>query len=109
MEMTAHTKLQVFESSKVIDIKESGFQKGRSVQPWLNLHSWNFILAVGNSPSDEETFKVLPTDIENEACYSVKVGPGYTQASSYVLSHLHVRTLLRDLATRCRLSNNSSS
>ncbi|KAI0980871.1 hypothetical protein GJ496_005901 [Pomphorhynchus laevis] len=99
LSMTANMNLYVIESSKVIDIKASGFHKGNAVKPWLSQHTWDFVMAIGNSPSDEETFRHLSPD----DC-SIKVGRDRTSALHFLYSHEHVRPILRDLTAYCTSS-----
>ena len=67
--MTANTDLQVLEGNKVIEIKNAGINKGTAAARWLGTDQPDFILALGDDRTDEDTFRALPPE-----AYTVKVG-----------------------------------
>lgn len=67
-------RLIVVSNGKNIEVKAGGATKGKAAAPWLT-QAWDFILAAGDEPTDEDLFKALP-----HAAYSIKVGPGRTAA-----------------------------
>ncbi|MEO0341746.1 MAG: trehalose-phosphatase, partial [Bacteroidota bacterium] len=67
--LTANLDLQVLEGNKVVEVKNAGVNKGKASLNWINAKDWDFILAIGDDHTDEDTFKVLPPK-----AYSVKVG-----------------------------------
>jgi trehalose 6-phosphate synthase/phosphatase len=73
--IAASLNLQVLEGSKVMEVKNSDIDKGRAAQRWVSRQDWDFILALGDDWTDEDTFKVLPT-----AAWSIKVGAGASVA-----------------------------
>ena len=90
--LTANLNLQILEGSKVIEIKNSGINKGRAALQWISKNIWDFILAIGDDWTDEELFKVLP-----ENAYSIKVGFSSTAAKFNIKSPNEVRRLLTEL------------
>jgi len=91
--MTANTDLQVMEGNKVLEIKNSGINKGTAAARWLARYPADFILALGDDRTDEDTFRVLPPE-----AYTVKVGNGGRSLARFNLaSPAEVRQLLRKL------------
>jgi trehalose 6-phosphate synthase/phosphatase len=73
--ITANLSLQVLEGSKVVEVKNTDINKGRAALRWLSKGEWDFVLALGDDWTDEDTFKVLaPT------AWSIKVGFGASAA-----------------------------
>ncbi|MDZ7721353.1 MAG: trehalose-phosphatase [candidate division KSB1 bacterium] len=92
---TLNMNLQILEGSKVIEIKSAGINKGRAAMHFLEKDEWDFVMAIGDDWTDEDTFKALP-----EHAYSIKVGFGTTVARHNVKSYNEVRTILRQLRER---------
>lgn len=90
--MTANTDLQVMEGNKVLEIKQSGINKGTATARWLARYPADFILALGDDRTDEDTFRTLPPE-----AYTVKVGGGRSLARFNLASPTEVRQLLRKL------------
>lgn len=85
--------LILLEGSRILEVKNSGINKGRAVLHWLSEGSWDFVLAVGDDRTDEDIFQVLP-----EGAYSVKVGLKPSQARFNLGSPEDVRRLLGRMA-----------
>ncbi|MDH4210139.1 MAG: bifunctional alpha,alpha-trehalose-phosphate synthase (UDP-forming)/trehalose-phosphatase [candidate division WOR-3 bacterium] len=85
--------LSILEGSKVIEVKNSGVNKGIAAQRWLGKQHYDFILAIGDDWTDEDTFEAVP-----ESAYSIKVGIGYTKARYTIPSQKDARDLLKELA-----------
>ncbi len=85
--------LNVLEGSKVIEVKNIGVNKGVAVQKWLNEKDYDFIMAVGDDWTDEDTFDAVP-----KTAYSIKVGLGYTKARYTIPKPDDARTLLKEIA-----------
>lgn len=90
--LTANLSLQVLEGNKVLDVKNSGINKGRAAVKWLSKEMWDFILAVGDDWTDEDIFEVLP-----DYAYSIKVGLKPSLARYNLKSSDGVVSLLREL------------
>jgi len=91
--LTANDDLQVLEGNKVVEIKNAGVNKGKASLNWLGEQDWDFILAIGDDHTDEDTFKALP-----EEAHTIKVGLDASAARYNLLSVEEVRSFLRQLA-----------
>ena len=85
--------LEILEGDKVVEIKVSGVNKGRSANKMLLGKEYDFIFAIGDDLTDEHMFEELPTET-----YTVKVGLKKTVANYYVDGTKQVKTLLNDFA-----------
>jgi trehalose 6-phosphate synthase/phosphatase len=92
--LTSNLDLQVLEGNKVVEVKNAGVNKGKASMGWINSEDWDFILAIGDDHTDEDTFKALP---EGDHAYSIKVGTGQSVARYNIVSVDEVRGLLRGL------------
>jgi len=87
--LTSNLDLQVLEGNKVVEIKNAGINKGKATLNWTQTEDYDFILAIGDDHTDEDTFKALPAD-----AYTIKVGLDQTAARFNLLSVEDVRVLL---------------
>jgi len=92
LDITAPLNLSVLEGKKVIEVKDVGINKGITSQKWLVNDNWDFILAIGDDWTDEDTFEVLP-----DWAYSIRVGIGYTKARFTIPTQEAARELLSEL------------
>jgi trehalose 6-phosphate synthase/phosphatase len=91
--MTANTDLQVMEGNKVLEIKNAGINKGTAAARWLARFPADFVLALGDDRTDEDTFRAMP-----DSAYTVRVGKGARSLARFnVSSPAEVRQLLRRL------------
>ncbi|MBC6991081.1 MULTISPECIES: bifunctional alpha,alpha-trehalose-phosphate synthase (UDP-forming)/trehalose-phosphatase [Hymenobacter] len=91
--LAANTDLQVMEGNKVVEIKNAGIHKGTAAARWLSTYQPDFILAIGDDRTDEDTFGAMPPE-----AYTVKVGiMPRSLARFHVTSVTEVRNLLRSL------------
>jgi trehalose 6-phosphate synthase/phosphatase len=91
--MTANTDLQVMEGNKVLEIKSAGINKGTAAARWLERYNPDFVLALGDDRTDEDTFRALPS-----TAYTIRVGTGARSLARFNLaSPMEVRKLLRKL------------
>ncbi|MEM9990757.1 MAG: bifunctional alpha,alpha-trehalose-phosphate synthase (UDP-forming)/trehalose-phosphatase [Bacteroidota bacterium] len=90
--LTANLDLQVLEGNKVVEIKNAGVNKGKAILNWLNDADYDFILAVGDDHTDEDTFRAMPDD-----AYTIKVGLEKTDARFNLVSVEQVRAVLNKL------------
>ncbi|TGE29401.1 bifunctional alpha,alpha-trehalose-phosphate synthase (UDP-forming)/trehalose-phosphatase [Hymenobacter metallicola] len=89
--LTANTELQVLEGNKVLEIKNGGVSKGYAATRWISQYAPNFVVALGDDRTDEDTFQVLPA-----GAYAVRVGAVRHSAAHYhVSTPTDVRELLR--------------
>ncbi len=88
--------LQVMEGNKVIEVKNAGVNKGKGVANWLDEKDWDFIMAIGDDKTDEDTFKSMP-----ESAYTIKVGFSDISSAKYNFRYpSEVRDLLADFVKR---------
>ena len=90
--LTANLDLQVLEGNKVVEIKNAGVNKGKATLNWVEEKDWDFIMAIGDDHTDEDTFKSLP-----EEAFTIKVGLQKSAADYSLLSIEEVRQLLKEL------------
>jgi trehalose 6-phosphate synthase/phosphatase len=95
LDIATPLNLNVLEGSKVIEVKNLGTNKGVTAKLWLDRNHWDFILAIGDDWTDEDTFAVVPS-----WAYSIKVGIGYTKARFTIASVEEARNLLAELVKR---------
>jgi trehalose 6-phosphate synthase/phosphatase len=88
----ANLNLQVLEGSKVVEVKNAGINKGRMALRYLSREEWDFILALGDDWTDEDTFKVMPS-----TAWSIKVGFGASAARFSLSSPSEATSLLRKM------------
>ncbi len=86
--------LQVLEGNMVLEIKRPDINKGRAATAIMKDQEYDFILAVGDDWTDEDTFKAMP-----KSAYSIRVGYAYTQANYNIKSVKQVRQLLTKLSS----------
>ena len=72
---TRNIDVQVFEGNKVIEVRNSGVNKGTAAMEWLTGNAPDFILGIGDDWTDEDLFRALPP-----TAYSVRVGLDNTAA-----------------------------
>jgi len=90
--LSVNMNLQVLEGNKVVEIKNIEVNKGKAALKWLQKINPDFILALGDDWTDEDTFKALPKE-----AYSVKVGDVHSAAKYSVGDYKGVRELLKAL------------
>jgi trehalose 6-phosphate synthase/phosphatase len=93
--ITANLNLQVLEGSKVVEVINTGINKGRTALIWISREEWDFILALGDDWTDEDTFKALPS-----TAWSIKVGFGASAARFSLSSPSKATSLLRKMVAR---------
>jgi trehalose 6-phosphate synthase/phosphatase len=89
---TRNIDVQVFEGNKVIEIRNSGVNKGSAGMEWLKQFTPDFILGIGDDWTDEDLFRALPP-----TAFSVRVGVANTAARYYLGNPAAVRRMLREL------------
>ncbi len=89
---TSNLNLGILEGSKVIEIKNTGINKGRAALKWVKKKKWHFVMAIGDDWTDEDIFAVLP-----KSAYSIKVGLGVSHARYNVTLPSEVRELLKTI------------
>lgn len=91
--LVANHNLEILEGNKVIEIKNSGINKGRAALYKINNIHYDFILGVGDDWTDEYLFQDLPAK-----AYTIRVGLKNTLAKYNVDTVNDVRDLLKKLS-----------
>lgn len=90
--VTSNEDLQVLEGDKVVEIKNSNVNKGKASAKLLAKYDADFVMALGDDWTDEDTFLAMP-----DHCVTVKVGNSASAAKYNVPSYIEVRSLLNKL------------
>jgi trehalose 6-phosphate synthase/phosphatase len=90
--MASGHNLQVLEGNMVLEIKRPDINKGRAATAFMKGKDYDFILAIGDDWTDEDTFKAMPQN-----AFSIRVGYAYTQANYNIKGVKEVRDLLNKL------------
>ena len=90
--VTSNEDLQVLEGDKVVEIKNSNVNKGKASAKLLAKYDADFVMALGDDWTDEDTFLAMP-----DHCVTVKVGNSASAAKFNVPSYIEVRSLLNKL------------
>ncbi len=91
--LTANLDVQILQGSKVVEVRNSGVNKGMAALHWLTKSNYDFIMALGDDWTDEDLFKIL-LDYNS---YTIKVGTPQSYAKFYVRNCQDVRELLEAL------------
>lgn len=89
----ARLGLQIMRGNKIIEIKSPLYTKGSEAKRLLSTGVFDFILAIGDDTTDEDTFRELP-----ESAYTIKVGNSSEAARYSVTSQSKVMPLLTMIA-----------
>jgi trehalose 6-phosphate synthase/phosphatase len=90
---SSHHGLQVLSGNKVIEIKNADVNKGKAARELLKEQRYDFILAIGDDATDEDTFRAMPS-----RAYTIRVGSTLSTAQYYLRSYQEVRALLSNFA-----------
>ncbi len=93
MSLLSNYNLEIMEGNKVIEVKNSGINKGKAAIRYLRNMEHDFILAAGDDWTDEFLFQELPDDI-----FSVKIGMSKTRAKYSYANYTEMRALLKLLS-----------
>ena len=83
MEPCSRKNLQIMHGNKILEIKSPMHTKGSEAERLLALDDYDFILAMGDDTTDEDTFRALP-----ESAFTIKIG-NLSQIARY---NLHSQT-----------------
>ncbi|MBN1479291.1 bifunctional alpha,alpha-trehalose-phosphate synthase (UDP-forming)/trehalose-phosphatase [candidate division KSB1 bacterium] len=93
--ITANLNLQVLEGAKIVEVKNSGINKGRAVEQLQQRFKPDFILVAGDDWTDEDMFKALPQE-----SWSIKVGMQRSAARYNLKSYESMIELLQRISKR---------
>lgn len=89
---TANVDVQVLQGNKVIEVRNTGINKGVAALSIMSVPMHDFILAIGDDHTDEDMFKVLPS-----SAYSIKVGFRKSLATYWIGGYQEVISLLKKM------------
>ncbi len=95
LSITTNISVQVMHGNKVIEISNSGINKGELAMHWLSKKEYDFILAIGAGWSDELLFNTLP-----QHAWTVKVGMSQTDARYVIRKQTDAIRLLETLRVK---------
>ncbi|MFZ5630608.1 MAG: bifunctional alpha,alpha-trehalose-phosphate synthase (UDP-forming)/trehalose-phosphatase [Spirochaetota bacterium] len=98
LQFTSNLNTQVLRGSYNVEMRSNGVNKGSALLALPGIAGHDFILAIGDDTTDEDTFRLMPG-----SAYTVKVGREKSLARYYVTDVAAVRDLLTDLSG-CRRS-----
>ncbi len=90
--LSSSMNLQVLEGDMVVEIKSAQVNKGRAAHQWIEDFPSDYIIAIGDDWTDEDTFKAMPED-----ALTIKVGSTSSVAKYNLISPEEVRQFLRQL------------
>jgi len=93
LNFAANLSLSVMEGNKVLEVKNSGISKGSVAARLTGEKQHDFVFAIGDDVTDEDTFLALP-----ESAYTIKVGMTGSRARFNVGDVSAARRLLATLA-----------
>ncbi len=92
---TANHDLQVIRGNKVIEVRNTGINKGDSALEFLNQVESEFILALGDDFTDEDLFIALP-----KSAFSIKIGINKSNARFHLKNVYEANKLISKLTER---------
>ncbi len=88
--LISNMNLQIMDGNKVLEIKNRDVNKGKAARKFLMQEEYDFVLAVGDDVTDEDTFEAMPPE-----AYTFKVGLTTSAARFNIRSPREVRRLLK--------------
>ncbi|MDD4114896.1 MAG: trehalose-phosphatase, partial [Massilibacteroides sp.] len=92
IEPCARLNLQIMRGNKIVEVKSPLCTKGTEVQRLLSQDTYDFILAMGDDTTDEDTFRALP-----EGAITIKVGSISEIARFFLNSQTEVIPFLQQI------------
>jgi trehalose 6-phosphate synthase/phosphatase len=86
----ANNDLKIIDGNKVIEIKNTGIDKGTACRQLMVKENYDFVLAIGDDRTDEDMFTALTA--ENN--FTIKVGTSQSAAKYYLLTVQQVHSFL---------------
>ena len=96
LQFTSNLNTQVLRGSFNVEMRSNGVNKGSALLALPAIGDHDFILAIGDDTTDEDTFRLMPP-----SAYTVKVGREKSLARHYLPDTAAVRALLAEMAS-CR-------
>lgn len=86
--------LQVLMGNKIVEVRQSGINKGSFIKKIIEKDKYDYIFAVGDDRTDEDMFKEL---LHTPNTFTIKVGPEASYAKYNLYTPQMVVSLLQDL------------
>ena len=87
--------LQVIMGNKIVEVRQSGINKGNSIKKVMTGKNYDYIFAVGDDRTDEDMFKEL---INKNNAFTIKVGSEASYAQFNLLTPHMVVSILESMA-----------
>jgi trehalose 6-phosphate synthase/phosphatase len=84
--------MQIMRGNKILEIKSSVYTKGSEAKRLLKTGRYDFILAMGDDTTDEDTFRALP-----RSAFTIKIGSVSDEARYYLYSQSDAVPFLNSL------------
>ncbi len=84
--------MQIMRGNKIVEVKSSAYTKGSEAKRLLKTGRYDFILAMGDDTTDEDTFRALP-----RSAFTIKIGSVSEQARYYLYNQTDTLPFLRSL------------
>ena len=92
---TANISVQVVQANKSVEVRNAGVHKGIAAERWILKGGYDFVLAIGDDRTDEDTFGILPA-----RAYAIRVGASPTRARFFLQGPEDVTELISRLVKR---------
>ncbi|WP_207493641.1 bifunctional alpha,alpha-trehalose-phosphate synthase (UDP-forming)/trehalose-phosphatase [Aridibaculum aurantiacum] len=92
LQLTANTPIQVIDGNKVLEVRQTGVDKGITALKMLNHFNPEFTLCLGDDTTDEDMFKTL-----DGKGVTVKIGTGATAANFNIPTQAEVLPFLQQV------------
>lgn len=89
-DLLSNQNIEVIEGKKVLEVKQSGINKGLTAEMLMQQKDYEFVLAMGDDWTDENMFRII-----DEHNISVKIGMEQTQANYFIDTSEKVLQFLR--------------
>ncbi|MFO1481307.1 MAG: bifunctional alpha,alpha-trehalose-phosphate synthase (UDP-forming)/trehalose-phosphatase [Turneriella sp.] len=93
LQFTSNLNTQVLRGSYNVEMRSNGVNKGNALLALPGIADHDFVLAIGDDTTDEDTFRLMPA-----SAYTVKVGREKSLARYYLPDVQAVRGLLNELS-----------
>ena len=90
--LAADRGVQLMPGNKILEFRNMEVNKGKAALNWLHNKETDFIMAMGDDHTDEDTFKALP-----DTAITIKVGSNMSEAKYYLNDFREVRELLHSM------------
>ena len=90
-----NSHLEVMHGNRIVEVRNSGINKGTAIKKVLLKEDYDFVFAVGDDRTDEDMFRLL---MSKPNCYSIKVGNEASYAKYNLQTPQMVTALLQTMS-----------